>query len=159
MQQNATKCSAIAISGAARKADLPANVPSDKGLAKPPPQPPDVTVLHVPAPQPVALEPKQIEALELIFLGLPDVKVAEKVGVHRHTIIRWRKIPAFAAVLETHGQEMQQAAMSGLKALLPDVVRALQWQLNVQDNNLNYRAAALLLKILLRNTDKKDKAA
>lgn len=110
-----------------------------------------VVQMHHPAPPaPVPLEPQQAKALELLLMGTPDVKIAEEIGVHRNTIRRWRGLPAIASVLEEHSAVVVRSATSELKTLLPDVARVLRWQLVVQDNDLNYRAASLLLKTLLR---------
>jgi transposase-like protein len=50
-----------------------------------------------PAPVPAVLAPRQVLAVRLLMVGMGVTDAAREVGVCRHTIRRWMKMPAFVA--------------------------------------------------------------
>jgi transposase-like protein len=57
------------------------------------------------------LEPKQRQAVELIVGGYDMHEVAERVGIGRTTLWRWRSIPAFAAALARADDEARRSQL------------------------------------------------
>lgn len=64
----------------------------------------------------LGLEPDQIQAAILLASGMAVTKVAERVGVDRRTVSRWREHSTFAAAFErelsTHAQLMREVAQA-----------------------------------------------
>lgn len=73
---------------------------------------------------------EQRNAIDLLVQGLSDREVAEKVGVARETVTRWRnENPYFQAELNRKRKEIWGAAEDRLRALVSDAVKVLEEEL------------------------------
>jgi hypothetical protein len=88
----------------------------------------------------------QIAAIELLLSGSPDRTVAEKVGVHSKTVMRWRLYhAAFRAELARRRQELWSGAADRFRLLLDRTLDVLTRQLNAENEYTAFRAARALL--------------
>ena len=69
------------------------------------------------------LSVQQLNAIDLIVTGYSDREVAEKVGVNRSTVTRWRNYhPAFIAELNIQREALWGSAKVRIRSLLPEAV-------------------------------------
>jgi hypothetical protein len=57
------------------------------------------------------LSPRKLAALRLLARGHGSQRVADHLGVNRHTIARWKREPAFAAELERRVAALTESAL------------------------------------------------
>lgn len=88
---------------------------------------------------------EQQNAVDLLVSGSTDAAVAERVGVYRTTVTRWRlHDPYFRAALNQRREEVWREAGDSARALLPTALTALQEQL--ADGDLRGRLALDVLR-------------
>jgi hypothetical protein len=95
------------------------------------------------------LKPSQQLALQLLAQGLTDSEVARQIGVHRHTVNRWKLYhPVFQTQLNQLRQSIWQEAADKLRALLNPALDILKDRLqSTNDKPAQFRAAVQTLKI------------
>jgi transcriptional regulator with XRE-family HTH domain len=87
---------------------------------------------------------EQLNAIDLLVQGLSDREVAEKVGVARETVTRWRnENPEFRVALYQRRKEIWGNACEKLRALVTDAVNVLEREIKEEGN---LRAAIEVLK-------------
>jgi hypothetical protein len=93
---------------------------------------------------------KKSQALAVLSKGGTIEQAAEAAGVHRITVIRWKKDPEFAKALERESMTENDITVSGLNMLAPQALVVLQKALAMEDNipPSALRAADLVLKRL-----------
>ena len=90
-----------------------------------------------------SLDGKQEKALAMILQGEKDMVIAERLGIHRTTIYRWRKNDAdFREALDERQTLMQEAARNGLMQLTDAALEAVKEALKDKDNRVRLQAAA-----------------
>ena len=78
----------------------------------------DVDLMH--------LSVQQLNAIDLLIMGCSDRETADKVGVTRSTVTRWRLYhPAFRAELNAQRAAVWGQAREKLRALIPEAVGVL----------------------------------
>ena len=91
------------------------------------------------------LNPRQLNAIELIVQGKNDREVAEAVGVTRQTTWEWRqRNPDFIAALNDRRQQIWGGQTDRLRGLVARAVDVLEGELDGGDNALS--AAVHVLK-------------
>jgi hypothetical protein len=91
---------------------------------------------------------EQQNAITLLMTGLSDREVAEKVGVRRETVTKWRNYhPAFRAELNRQRKELYDQTMDGLRNLIPQAVAALAAEVNDPQNPNRGRIALEVVKM------------
>jgi purine nucleoside permease len=77
-------------------------------------------------------------------------QAAEAAGVHRVTVIRWKKDPEFLKALEKESMQENDVTVSGLNMLAPQALVVLQKALSMETDvpHSALRAADLVLKRL-----------
>jgi len=104
------------------------------------------------------LDGKQEKALEMILQGEKDVVIAERLGIHRTTIYRWRKLDAdFMEALDERQTLMQEAARNGLMELTDAALEAVKEALKDKDNRVRLQAARMVLDLLKVNKPEEKK--
>ena len=93
-----------------------------------------------------ALTDKQGLAITLLVQGLNDTEVAEKVGVTRETVNRWRHNgdDAFKVALNAAREQVWEDALARLRALVSDAVTVLEG--SVRSDKADVRVAVAILK-------------
>ena len=77
----------------------------------------------------------QQNAIELLSTGLHDAAVADRIGVTRSTVTRWRLYdPGFQAALNARRATLWGGAADGLRAALPAALETILDQLVVGPN-------------------------
>ena len=93
------------------------------------------------------LGPAQLKALDLLLSGLPDVHIAQALGVHRTTIYRWKTLhPAFVAEYNRLRIDAWDACHQRLRHLLPRALSALGKGLRSDNPSVALRSATTLLR-------------
>ncbi len=101
------------------------------------------------------LSPKQVTAIGCLIFGMSDERTAERVGVHRVTVTRWRLYDeTFRAAFADRLGEVWQDTLDHVRALVPRAVDTLHWALDCGDERTRVRAAIELLKLVARTHDK-----
>ena len=91
---------------------------------------------------------EQQNAITLLMTGLSDREVAEKVGVRRETVTKWRNYhQAFRAELNRQRKELYDQTMDGLRNLIPQAVAALAAEVNDPQNPNRGRIALEVVKM------------
>ena len=91
---------------------------------------------------------EQQAAIDLLMTGLPDRDVADKVGVCRETVTRWRNYhPAFQAEVNRRRKEAWASGLERLRLLFPEAVDAMREVINDRENPQRWRAAVEILKV------------
>jgi DNA-binding XRE family transcriptional regulator len=88
--------------------------------------------------------PQQATAVDLIVAGSTQTTVAAAIGVSRQTLWRWTKDSAFEAELNRRRQEQWEAAVEGMRSLIPVVVDVFRVEL---EGPRRLRAAETLLHV------------
>ena len=93
---------------------------------------------------------KKSQAIAVLSKGGTIEQAAEAAGVHRITVIRWKKDPEFLKALERESMSENDVTVSGLNMLAPQALVVLQKALAMEDNipHSALRAADLVLKRL-----------
>ena len=72
------------------------------------------------------LKPVQLSAIQLIAIGTPAVKVAERLDVSEMTIYRWRRLPEFEARLNAITESGMEEIAKRLNAAALTAVENIQ---------------------------------
>lgn len=92
------------------------------------------------------LTPKQQLALAALLTGATDAVAAERAGVARETVTRWKHgHPAFAAELSRRGAEVTNGVVRELRDLAPLALDAVRACLTSAPAGVRLRAAELVL--------------
>lgn len=93
---------------------------------------------------------KKSQAISVLSKGGTIDQAAEAAGVHRVTVIRWKKEPEFAKALDRESMSENDITVSGLNMLAPQALVVLQKALSMEENvpQSALRAADLVLKRL-----------
>jgi hypothetical protein len=93
---------------------------------------------------------KQSQAIAVLSKGGTIDQAAEAAGVHRATVIRWKKNPEFSKALDRESMQENDVTVSGLSMLAPQALIVLQKALAMDENipHSALRAADLVLKRL-----------
>lgn len=93
---------------------------------------------------------KQSQAVTVLSKGGTIEQAAEAAGVHRITVIRWKKDPEFQKALERESMQENDVTVSGLNMLAPQALVVLQKALSMEGDvpHSALRAADLVLKRL-----------
>src|SRR5687768_6526165 len=95
------------------------------------------------------LTPAQEEAVALLGDGKGYTEVAERVGVSRSTLSRWRwYCPAFQAALARRRAEAWGAGIDQLRALVPVALKALRKEMTDSSCPDRLKAAVAVLKLV-----------
>ncbi len=92
------------------------------------------------------LNDKQMLAVGLLVQGLNDGEVAERIGVSRETVNRWRNDgdDAFKVALNAARAEVWQDAYDRLRALVSDAVTVLEG--SVRSADADHKVAIAILR-------------
>jgi len=97
------------------------------------------------------LSPRQTLAIGCLSMGLSDDATAERVGVHRLTVSRWRlHDEAFRRAFADRMTEIWADSADQLRAMIPKALDALHRALECGDERTRVRAALGLLRIVGR---------
>lgn len=97
----------------------------------------------------LTLTVEQLLAVDYIMTGMTDREVAEKVGMTRETVTKWRNHhPAVIAELNRRRAELITIGMEQLKALVPEAVAALRAVINDPENPNRARVAMEVVKMV-----------
>jgi purine nucleoside permease len=93
---------------------------------------------------------KKSQAIAVLSKGGTIDQAAEAAGVHRVTVIRWKKDPEFLKALEKESMQENDVTVSGLNMLAPQALVVLQKALSMETDvpHSALRAADLVLKRL-----------
>ena len=95
----------------------------------------------------MSLTAAQQLAADALATGCRDAEAAERAGVCRETVTRWRsRLPAFRAALEDRRRELWTATVDRLRNLLPKALNAIERALESEDESIRTDAAFRLLK-------------
>lgn len=94
------------------------------------------------------LEPKQVEALDLLLSGSSVTEAAAALGVARETVSRWRNSdPAFIAAYNAAIQSAWEATQSQLLTARGQAVKRLTELLDGDDQATALKAAVALVRL------------
>ena len=94
------------------------------------------------------LTPRQLSAIHFLLQGLSEAAAAEKLGVTRITIYRWRTLnQTFSQELDRLRRELLAHSADRLRALLHPSLDILANHLHSADPRTAFRAAALIARI------------
>lgn len=93
---------------------------------------------------------KKSQAIAVLSKGGTIEQAAEAAGVHRATVLRWKKEPEFLKALDRESMVENDVTVSGLNMLAPQALVVLQKALAMEDGvpHSALRAADLVLKRL-----------
>jgi hypothetical protein len=94
------------------------------------------------------LSVKQLNAIDPIVAGSNDREVAEKVGVERETVTRWRLYhPAFRAELNKRRKEVLESSLDKMRTLVPKSLETIEEVLSDPANPNRWKVAVKFLEI------------
>lgn len=97
---------------------------------------------------------EQGKALGFLLTGMTDGKAAEKVGVARETVTRWRLYhPAFKAKLNELRRDLWKSSIDRLRNLIPAAMDAIEETLTDKDNPSRWKCGIEILKAGGLHTD------
>lgn len=89
----------------------------------------------------------QLDAIELILLGLSESEIAEKIGVSRQTINNWRNNePDFIAELNLRREEIWSKSIDKFRQLSSQAIRIIADDLESEDEGIRRNAAYFILR-------------
>ncbi|MDX2169206.1 MAG: hypothetical protein SF182_19205 [Deltaproteobacteria bacterium] len=91
------------------------------------------------------LTPKQRLAVDALLSSASRAAAATACGVSERTLLRWIKLPAFAAAYQAAGRAQFTDAQAQLKAASRDAAEVLRGALGDADAGVRVRAAAAIL--------------
>ncbi len=95
---------------------------------------------------------QQMNAIDMLVTGSSDKEVAEKVGVDRSTVTRWRNYhPAFIAELNAQREAVWGAAKEKLRSLMPDAVDVVSEAIRDRENPDRVKVALELIRSVKMN--------
>lgn len=96
----------------------------------------------------MALSIEQQNAIGLLITGLTDREVAERVGVRRETVTKWRLYhPAFRAELNRIRKGLWEQGVDRLRNLVPDAVSVLEEVIHDINNPHRWRIALDVVRL------------
>lgn len=95
------------------------------------------------------VQPKQELAINALLMGATDREAAERAGVRRETVHRWKHAdPYFIAELARRRTEAWDAQREALRGLLAKAVGVLDNAMSDQSSTVRLRAASTVLRAL-----------
>lgn len=92
---------------------------------------------------------KQEMAIPLVLAGLKDEDVAQKVGVTRQTVNKWKNQDLeFIDYLNYHRAQLQREYLDEIYALIPKAIEILKEALESDDQKVKIDVAKMILKEL-----------
>lgn len=89
---------------------------------------------------------EQLNAIDLLVLGQNDQEVANKVGVNRVTITKWRNYDIyFQAKLNKRRKEMWSSSLDKIRSLLPKAMERLEQEV---DSKHGWKIALEIIKLM-----------
>ena len=89
----------------------------------------------------------QLTAVEIVLTGANDTQTAQRLGVARETVTRWRLYdPYFQAALLSRRRELWASSIDALRSMLPQATDTLRDQLRAGPNR-----GRLALDLLVRS--------
>lgn len=89
---------------------------------------------------------EQFNAIDLLVLGKTDQDVADKVGVNRVTVTKWRNYDIyFQAELNKRRKEIWNSSIDRMRALLPKAMERLEQEV---DSEHGWKIALELIKLI-----------
>lgn len=89
----------------------------------------------------------QVAAIELMLQGLSDVAIAERIGVNRISLYRWRQNKRFIRQLDRRRQALWEESAARLQAMITPALDVLERQIVDDDRTAARHAAAVLLRL------------
>ena len=90
---------------------------------------------------------EQLNAIDLLITGMSDRETAEKIGVARQTVTKWRlHHPALKAELERRRQELWGFSADRIRSLLPKAAEVVEQSINDPANPERLKLAVEILK-------------
>ncbi len=97
------------------------------------------------------LSARKERAIGALVIGMTDAEAAEKAGVHRVTVTRWRLYDdAFRAALTDRLSGLWETCLFHLRALVPQAIGTIQYVMECGDDRVRLQAALGLMKLLAR---------
>ena len=93
------------------------------------------------------LAPEQVLCIAALVEGVSDEQAAERAGVARSTLSRWKGEPAFVARLNSEIQASWDAHRARLAALQGKALSVVEGALDSDDMTLSLKAAVQVLKL------------
>ncbi|MEH7403358.1 hypothetical protein V7148_20545 [Gottfriedia acidiceleris] len=88
---------------------------------------------------------EQLNAIDLLVIGKTDKEVADKIGVNRVTITKWRNYDIyFRAEMNKRRNEIWGASLDKMRSLVPKALERLE---NEIDNDNGWKVALEVIKI------------
>jgi hypothetical protein len=85
--------------------------------------------------------------MEMLLHGSSDQQVAQRLGVERSTIYRWRRWRVFAKELQRQRDELHKQTTHRLRSMFDPALEVLQKLLASSDPKVALRAAGMLLNL------------
>ena len=90
---------------------------------------------------------EQLNAIDLPITGISDREVAEKIGVARQTITKWRLYhPQFIAELGRRRQEVWGYSADRIRSMLPHAIEVVERSLDDPENQDRLKLAVEIIK-------------
>jgi hypothetical protein len=107
---------------------------------------------------PNVLTARQQQAIDALLTRQSEEEVCQEVGIHRSTLLRWKKLPAFQAALEAAHNACLREAVGKLKRYSMDAVDRLFHEMGHATNETGHKitAADKLLAHLVKLSDMAD---
>lgn len=89
---------------------------------------------------------EQLNAIDLLVIGKVDQDVADKIGVNRVTVTKWRNYDIyFQAELNKRRKEVWGSSLDRLRTLLPKAIERLEQEV---ENENGWKIALELIKLI-----------
>lgn len=94
------------------------------------------------------LSPEQNQAIDLLMAGHTPCNIADQLGVHRQTLWRWRKLPAFQQVQRELLARRRDEMRDEIREIMRLSMVALRRELVDAENPKRYNPIATALNTL-----------